>query len=75
MRFKLVPTTGVSGFGTAVHKIIDTQTGEELGYMGETEGKEAVHLTRPIPIRRLIHLANQLEGQQEVPIARVQVAR
>jgi hypothetical protein len=70
MRFKMEPTTGISGLGSSVYKLIDTQTGEILGYVGEMEGQEVLHLAKPILIRRLIHIANQFAGQQEVPVAR-----
>lgn len=75
MRFKMEPTTGISGLGSDVYRLIDTATGDVLGYVGEMEGKEVVHFTKPVPLRRLIHIATQFAGQQEMPAPRVAARR
>lgn len=69
MRFKLIPETGISGMGTNVQKLVDSETDEELGYVGEVGGKDVIHFTKPIPIRRLVHIANEFAERLEVPIA------
>lgn len=68
MRFRLVPEGGISGMGANVQKIIDSDTDEELGYVGEVGGKDVIHFTKPIPIRRLVHIANEFAERLEVPV-------
>ncbi len=64
MRFKLGLATGVSGFGSEVHKLVDAQTDELLGYVGVMEGKEVIHFVKPITVSRLIHISNYLNERQ-----------
>lgn len=66
MRFKMVSTTGFSGLGPEVCKLVDVETGEELGYVGHMNGNEVIHFCKPIPIKRLIYVVDQLVRQRSL---------
>lgn len=73
MQFKMIPTNDISGFGVDVLKIVNIRTDESVGYVGETGGRKAIHLIKPISIVELVHLADQFQ-KCSVAAAPVRVA-
>lgn len=66
MRFAMYKSTSITGLGSQVLRIVDTSTGEELGYLGSIGGKDVLHFVRPVPVRRLTLLLQQIAEQQDL---------
>ncbi len=63
MRFQFITTKHISGLGDDVKSVVDTHTDEILGHIGSIKGKEVIHFIKPIPIRRIIKIAEQLQQE------------
>lgn len=56
----------ISGLGQSVHQLIDSRNGELIAYVGEMNGREMIHFTKPISTDRLARLSTQLLNKHRV---------